>query len=80
VQAIQHVEATTLIVIVGTSFKVYPFAGLLDYAQEMQKYWSLMRKRSLLRDQAAPILGMQKKFFRRLPPSYDIIANRMTEK
>ena len=32
-QAIEMVHAADLIVIVGTSFVVYPFAGLLDYAK-----------------------------------------------
>ena len=30
-QAVQAVESADLIVVVGTSFKVYPFAGLLNY-------------------------------------------------
>lgn len=30
-QSVQAVEAADLIVIVGTSFKVYPFAGMIDY-------------------------------------------------
>lgn len=36
-QSIQSVQAANLIVIVGTSMRVYPFAGLLDYRQPNAK-------------------------------------------
>ena len=36
-QSLQAVQKADLIVIVGTSMRVYPFAGLLDYRQRNAK-------------------------------------------
>ncbi|KRL62773.1 NAD-dependent protein deacylase [Lactobacillus psittaci] len=39
--SLQAVSTSDLIVIVGTSFVVYPFAGLLNYRQANSKVWCL---------------------------------------
>ena len=39
--SVNHIANSDMVIIVGTSFVVYPFAGLLNYAPASAKLWAL---------------------------------------
>lgn len=55
--SLQAVANADLIIICGTSFVVYPFAGLLDYASSAAKIWAINKTALTQRSDIKQIIG-----------------------
>lgn len=65
-QAVKAVAAADLLVIVGTSFKVYPFAGLISYRRPETKVLVVNNEPISAGDVTAQITGEAREFFTKL--------------
>ena len=68
-QSVAAIASADLIIVVGTSFQVYPFAGLIEYANPNATLVAVNRERIPLPEQAQLVLGDAGEIFTQLGES-----------